>query len=442
MSETLQNQVASAKFIEEAKEHLHETCLEKAPIKTVPDREVEEETSFQKNPIEMIPDGKVEEETCPQKDPIETIPDGKVEEESCPQKDSIETIPDGEIEEETNNEALKDETESTQDLEQDIEEKNEDEWQDILGSGVILKKILKQGEQPDLRPNRSNKCIINYSCRLEDTDEEDFAEKFENYELTLGEGDVIQGLDVALTLMAKGERCLLKIGSRLAFGERGLLPQIPSNATVMCDVELLDFLPEDYTETLTVQQRQQIGNRKRERGNWWYQRGENTLAIQCYRRALDYLDEVESEHEKPSDSELQKLLEDRLKVLNNMASAQIKMELYDQALISLETVLRCQPNNVKALFRKSKVHSAKNELPQALRLLEKARVLEPDDTSIAKEIANVTGMINKQKNSEREYARRMFGTTAGSQTEIKFAKKKKKEVRSMKNTVSEALLNT
>lgn len=34
-------------------------------------------------------------------------------------------------------------------------------------------------------------------------------------------------------------------------------------------------------------------NKKRERGNWWYTRGENNLAIQCYRRALDYLDEVE-----------------------------------------------------------------------------------------------------------------------------------------------------
>lgn len=33
--------------------------------------------------------------------------------------------------------------------------------------------------------------------------------------------------------------------------------------------------------------------RKRERGNWWYTRQEHTLAIQCYRRALDYLDDIE-----------------------------------------------------------------------------------------------------------------------------------------------------
>lgn len=104
-------------------------------------------------------------------------------------------------------------------------------------------------------------------------------------------------------------------------------------------------------------------NKKKERGNWWYGRGENNIAIQCYRRALDYLDEVESNLANPlntsepemSDEELQNLLENRVSVYNNMAAAQIKMELYDVALNSLEVVLRCQPNNIKALFRKAKV---------------------------------------------------------------------------------------
>lgn len=76
-----------------------------------------------------------------------------------------------------------------------------------------------------------------------------------------------------------------------------------------------------------------FSNKKRERGNWWYGRGENTLAIQCYRRALDYLDELEGgikakgseDQQEVSDGELQDLLEDRLSVYNNMAAAQIKL---------------------------------------------------------------------------------------------------------------------
>lgn len=53
--------------------------------------------------------------------------------------------------------------------------------------------------------------------------------------------------------------------------------------------------------------------------------------------------------------ELRSLLDDRIKAYNNMAAAQMKQGAYDAALTSVETVLNCQPNNVKALFRKGKV---------------------------------------------------------------------------------------
>ena len=53
--------------------------------------------------------------------------------------------------------------------------------------------------------------------------------------------------------------------------------------------------------------------------------------------------------------EVRRILEERLKALNNMGAAQLKIEAYEVALRSFESVLKCQPNNVKALFRKGKV---------------------------------------------------------------------------------------
>lgn len=44
-----------------------------------------------------------------------------------------------------------------------------------------------------------------------------------------------------------------------------------------------------------------------------------------------------------------------MKVYNNMAAADMKLELYDAALKCVDNVLMCQPQNVKALFRKAKV---------------------------------------------------------------------------------------
>lgn len=52
---------------------------------------------------------------------------------------------------------------------------------------------------------------------------------------------------------------------------------------------------------------------------------------------------------------MQTLLEDRLIVYNNLAMTQIKIAAYDAALTSVEHVLRCQPNNSKALYRKGRV---------------------------------------------------------------------------------------
>ncbi|RZB40286.1 peptidyl-prolyl cis-trans isomerase FKBP8 [Asbolus verrucosus] len=299
----------------------------------------------------------------------------------------------------------------------------EPEWVDLLGSGSILKKITKEG-QPDTKPQRLQKCVLNYELTLTDGT---FIEKKDNFEIQLGDCEVIQGLDVAIGLMNMSEKCTLKIEPRLAFGTIGLPPKIPPNSTVVYDIELVAANLEDDPETLTLLERKLQGNKKRERGNWWYGRGENTLAIQCYRRALDYLDEVEggitdpskSNSEEITDSTLQNLLEDRISVCNNMAAAQIKLELYDAALNSLQTVLRCQPNNVKALFRKAKVHKAKNDLNAALKCLKKADEVSPSNSDVQKEMASITKLIQKQKVSERELAKRMFGDKKPAAKEVK-----------------------
>ncbi|CAH1121907.1 unnamed protein product [Ceutorhynchus assimilis] len=278
-------------------------------------------------------------------------------------------------------------------------------WEDLLGSGVIMKKIISPGE-PDSRGSRSEILTINFVLSLPNGD---IIETKKNNQISLGEGDVIQGMDVALGLMNRGERCLLKIGPRLAYGSKGLPPNIPSDATIILDLELVDIQSALDCEKMSFEERQEVGQKKREKGNWWYQREEFTQAIQCYRIALDFLEVVDSPNSSATDLELQLLLEDRLKILNNLAVAQIKMDLHDQALVSLKIVLQHQPNNVKALYRKAKIFLVKNDAHKAKALLKKAQKLEPNDGLINKELRYVDNLIRKQQESEKEYAKRMFG---------------------------------
>lgn len=56
-----------------------------------------------------------------------------------------------------------------------------------------------------------------------------------------------------------------------------------------------------------------------------------------------------------SQQEEEELLDMKVKCLNNMAAAQLKLDHYEAVLRSCVSVLVHQPDNVKALFRKGKV---------------------------------------------------------------------------------------
>lgn len=71
----------------------------------------------------------------------------------------------------------------------DQEEPTEDvpsEWEDLLGSGSVLKKVLKEGT-PDTRPNRLQTCILRYESRLEDGT---VLEKFDDFKVQVGDCEV------------------------------------------------------------------------------------------------------------------------------------------------------------------------------------------------------------------------------------------------------------
>ncbi|MDB5047482.1 MAG: Peptidyl-prolyl cis-trans isomerase (rotamase) - cyclophilin family, partial [Fibrobacteres bacterium] len=83
---------------------------------------------------------------------------------------------------------------------------------------------------------------VHYAGRLTDGKEFDNSYKRgQPIDFKVGTGMVIPGWDEGIMLMQKGEKRTLIIPSNLAYGPDGRPPVIPQNATLIFDVELVDF---------------------------------------------------------------------------------------------------------------------------------------------------------------------------------------------------------
>lgn len=302
-------------------------------------------------------------------------------------------------------------------IEENKNDEETDEWMDILGSGHLRKRVLVAGE-PDSRPQKSDCLKLAYVGKLENGQ---IVDKVDEIQVNLGDNEVIQGLDFALSLMDKGEEAELLVKSRFGYGDRGREPDVPPGATLIYTVKLLDATPEPAVSSLTCDQRLEVGLRKKDRGNWWYTRDEYTLAINCYRRALEYLDDAEFP-DSPSESDMKRLLDERLKTYNNLGAAQIKISGYDAALISFGHVLAAQPDNVKALFRKSTILKEKGDIPEAVKVLQKALSYDPKNVRLQSDLQNLLAAQRRENAKQRDLYKKMMG---GNQTENDNRQKKK-----------------
>lgn len=77
---------------------------------------------------------------------------------------------------------------------------------------------------------------MKYRGTLEDGTEFDAASRFD---FTLGAGEVIKGWDKGIDGMRVGGKRKLTIPPKLGYGKRGSPPEIPPDATLLFDVELI-----------------------------------------------------------------------------------------------------------------------------------------------------------------------------------------------------------
>lgn len=102
--------------------------------------------------------------------------------------------------------------------------------------------ILKPGDVAGPSPEKGMEVSVLYKGMLIDgTVFDQSPDKKSPLKMRLGRGGLIEGWEQAIQKMHRGEKWLLIIPPEMAYGARGRPPTIKRNATLVFEMELVDF---------------------------------------------------------------------------------------------------------------------------------------------------------------------------------------------------------
>ncbi|KAK7829185.1 hypothetical protein U0070_012656 [Myodes glareolus] len=132
---------------------------------------------------------------------------------------------------------------------------------DISGDRGVLKDIIREGAGDPVTPDAS--VLVKYSGYLEHMDKPFDSNYFRKAPrlMKLGEDITLWGMELGLLSMRRGELARFLFKPTYAYGTLGCPPLIPPNATVLFEIELIDFLDSAESDkfcALSAEQQEQF----------------------------------------------------------------------------------------------------------------------------------------------------------------------------------------
>jgi len=118
---------------------------------------------------------------------------------------------------------------------------------DELPDGIKKEIITAAAEDAWRKPKKGDEVFVHYVGTLESDGSEFDSSRAGNkpFNFVLGQGQVIKGWDVGVATMKKGELAKFTLSPDFAYGAAGSEPKIPANATLVFEVELLNWTSQD-----------------------------------------------------------------------------------------------------------------------------------------------------------------------------------------------------
>lgn len=181
------------------------------------------------------------------------------------------------------------EKEEPETIENNTDLENDDDWDDLLGTGTVLKKVLVPGHRSeqdlDMEAPRKFFALIDVETRYKNKLIQ--SESHKNY-LISADADLFPGAHLVIPLMDIGEQSRYIFDAKFGYAEFGSAPDIPPQAKLECIITLkLRAQYDEFLNEMSPEERVKLANRKKERGKFWYSRGQYQNAITIYQSLLD-----------------------------------------------------------------------------------------------------------------------------------------------------------
>uniref|UniRef100_A0A8D0L1G3 peptidylprolyl isomerase n=1 Tax=Sphenodon punctatus TaxID=8508 RepID=A0A8D0L1G3_SPHPU len=264
--------------------------------------------------------------------------------------------------------------------------------QDVTGDKGVLKEVIRAGSGEMVLPDSS--VLVKYSGYLEFMDkpfDTNCHRKIPRL-MKLGKDITLGGMEAGLLTMKKGELARFLFEPSYAYGVLGCPPLIPPNATVLFEMELLDFLDSAESDTffsLTAEQQDtfplekvlKVADTEREFGNYLFRQKRFMDARERYKRAALIVC-----RRPASDAEQSKIDAAKLLVYLNLSLTYLKLERPSRALTYGKRALEIDKRNAKALFRCGQACLSMTEYEKARDFLVKAQKEQPFNHDINNEL--------------------------------------------------------
>ncbi|CAJ0964132.1 unnamed protein product, partial [Mesorhabditis belari] len=282
-------------------------------------------------------------------------------------------------------------------LEHEARERGDD-WEDMLGSGELYKKTLKNGTGHH-KVRDGQWITVKVVDTLRGVDSHDLLTFITGFSM------VVDAWELAAKLMVEGEICALRTSSRFAYGENGLNKTIGPNQQMEYTIEILKIGDSPKYMQMAEDELCDFVLMLKDRGNFYFSRKEYEKAIFVYKRALTIVD-------TPEESEgLRKLFSS---INSNLAVCYSKIDEWTLVEEHASTAISLHALNTKAYFHRALAYGQRGEIDRALADLRAALSIEPNEKSLQREIERVMSKKKEAREKEKLIFKKMV---AGLSTE-------------------------